>query len=303
MTISSIRGFIKMIRPWYLLGGILLYSLGAGIARFLGNTIDWRAYFLGQAVVILLQLSPIFLREYFDSQKIPGVPRKPVPDDPLAGEDEFHLGRLSALFSTATVLSAGAVLTAIMYQEGFLRLETITILGIAFLIVFFYVTPPVRLVHSGYGELATAILMSNLIPALAFLLQVGTFHQLLAMTTFPLTPIYLAMLLASSLSTYASDMKYDKRTLLVRIGWERGMSLHNLLVLTGFLLIGIGMLFGLSWHISWPTLLALPLGLYQIWQIIQIRDGGKPRWRVLNVTAAATFGLIAYLLTFTFWIS
>lgn len=280
-----------------------MYSLGAGLAHFLGNLIDWRAYFLGQAIVIFLQLSPVFLREYFDSQKSPGLPKKKALDDSPDAPEEFHLGRLSSLFGTATVLSAGAVLTAIMYQDGFLNLETLTILGIAFLIVFFYVTPPIRLVHSGYGELAIAILMSNLIPALAFLLQTGSFHRLLAMTTFPLTPIYLAMMLVSSLPTYASDMKYDKQTLLVRIGWERGMSLHNLLVLTGFLLIGIGLVFGLSWHIIWPTLLALPLGLFQIWQIIQIRDGGKPRWQVLNVTAVATFGLVAYLLAFAFWIS
>ena len=65
-----------------------------------------------------------------------------------------------------------------------------------------YAVPPVRLVYSGYGELVLAILFANLFPALAFLLQTGELHRLLAMLTFPLTLLYLAALLALSLRAY-----------------------------------------------------------------------------------------------------
>jgi len=57
--------------------------------------------------------------------------------------------------------------------------------GVAFVLAFLFVVPPVKLNHLGYGELVTAILLCNLFPALAFLLQTGEMHRLLAMATFP----------------------------------------------------------------------------------------------------------------------
>jgi 1,4-dihydroxy-2-naphthoate octaprenyltransferase len=174
-------------------------------------------------------------------------------------------------------------------------------LGLAFLVAFFYAVPPFRLVYSGYGELALSLQMANIIPALAFLLQVGNLHRLLAMITFPITALYLAMLLALSLEGYASDEKYRRKTSMVRLGWQRGMNLHNLLILFGFLLFGLAAILGLPWSLTWPGLLGLPLGLFQIWQMSLIASGAKPRWRLLSFNAVATVVLTAYLVTFTLW--
>lgn len=300
MTRSSLKGFLNLFRPAFLLSGILLYALGAGIAHFLGNNIDWRAYLLGQACMTLLQFCTIFLKEYFHAPVI--SPDMQLKDENQPDEPEYHIDRMAALIGSVTILTVGAVLTVLLYRNGYLHLETFTILGVAFLIALFYATPPFNLYRSGYGELASAIFISNLVPAFAFLLQAGEFHRLLAMATFPLTSIYLAMTLAFDLSSYSTDMKNDVQTLLIRIGWQRGMSLHNLLILTGFLLITLAMALGLPWRIGWPALLALPVGLFQIWQMIQIKDGGKPRWRLLCVNAMATYTLVAYLIAFTFWI-
>ena len=293
---------IALFRPFYLLGGFLLYALGAGIAHYLGRATDWHVYLLGQAVVTLLQLGTLFLDEYFVSlSALPGpihrAEGQPHNDEP------FHLGRWPSLLGSATVLTMGTFFTLQLIRAGDIHLEALTILIVAFLIAIFYATPPVQLNHSGFGELADAIFLANLVPAFAFLLQAGFFHRLLAMTTFPLTLLYLAMALALTLPTYAEDIKQNKRVLMVRLGWQRGMNWHNLLILCGFLLIGLAMISGLPWKLGWPTFLALPVGLFQIWQMVQIRSGARPRYRLLVVTAVATFALVAYLFTFTFWIS
>jgi 1,4-dihydroxy-2-naphthoate octaprenyltransferase len=298
MTRSSIKGFINVFRPAFLFSGILLYALGAGIAHFLGNNIDWRAYWLGQACVTLLQFCFIFLKAFFHTP----VVQPELKDENQPKGASYPIERKAALIGTVTILTVGAVLTALLYRNGSLHLETFTILGVAFLIALFYATPPINLFRSGYGELASAIFISNLVPAFAFLLQAGEFHRVLAMATFPLTPIYLAMTLAFDLSSFTADMKNGVHTLLIKIGWQRGMSLHNLLILAGFLLITLAMVFGLPWRISWPAFLALPVGLFQIWQMIQIKEGGKPRWGLLCVNAMATYALMAYLFAFTFWI-
>src|SRR3990172_8023955 len=63
----QLRLFIRLSRPFFLLGAALVYALGVGIARYLGVTIDWGLYLLGQAYVTALQLSAQYLNEYFDA--------------------------------------------------------------------------------------------------------------------------------------------------------------------------------------------------------------------------------------------
>ncbi len=122
------------------------------------------------------------------------------------------------------------------------------------------------------------------------------------MFTFPLLALYLAMALALSLETYFTEIKAGRQNLMVRLGWQRGMTLHNMLILFAFLLIGLGPLANFSWSLTWPRLLAFPVGLFQIWQIWQIGNGARTQWRLLRVTALATFGISLYLTVFMLWL-
>jgi len=100
---------------------------------------------------------------------------------------------------------------------------------------------------------------------------------------------------------YLNDLKFDKYNLLVRVGWEKGMVMHNLLILTAFLLLGLAATFGLPLAIALPAFIPLPLGLLQIWQMRRIAGGSKPNWSTMSFTAVVLFGSVAYLLAFTFW--
>lgn len=270
-------------------GGILLYALGAGIARFLGEVVDWRAYLLGQVCVTMLQLSAIFLKDAFDALR-----------QPLRAEGR-QAGQLH-FAAAATALTIGAVMTVLLTSFGYLNPESFLILAVAFLLSLAYAAPPLRLCESGYGDLANAFLVANLFPALAFLLQTGHIHRLLAMATFPLTPLFLAMMFGLGFPSYARDVKANRRSLLVQIGWQRSMVIHNWLLVASFLLMAVSVFFGLSWRVAWPALLAAPVALFQIWQMNQIANGMPPRWTLLVSTALATFGVTAYLLTFAFWV-
>jgi 1,4-dihydroxy-2-naphthoate octaprenyltransferase len=306
MIKRSFFGIQRLFHPLFLLGGALSFGLGSGVAHYLGHAIDWHVYLLGQVLVIFLQLSLYLLKDYYDSlQNNPAL----LPDSRqvnrgliVDADGEYHLTSQASLLMAAIALTACAILIAILLQNGNLNAEIITLLVIAFFLVIFYSAPPLQLANTGYGELAVSILLANLVPALAFLLQMGNLHRLLAMATFPLTPLYLAMSLALALENYLSDLKKGRRTLLIRLGWQRSMALHNILVLVGFLLIGFSITAGMPWRIAWPALLSLPVGLYQIWQMNQIAEGGKPRWQLLTITAVATFSLMAYLLAFSFWV-
>lgn len=294
---------MRISRPLALFAGILLYALGGGIVHFLGYPIDWSAYWIGQAAVTLLQLSSYYLKVYYDPYN-PAEEDSPVENRELRRPGEENTGKLprtTVLQLALVTLTLGAVMTVLLLVRNSIQSQAFILLGIAFIVAFFYAVPPVRLVYSGYGELAHAFLLANLVPALAYLFQTGDLHRLLAMLTFPLTALFLASGLAASLQTYGADMRFDRRTLMVRMGWQRGMAFHNYLILAAYLLFAVAATLGMPWSLTWPALLGLPVGLYQIWQISQISQGAKPRWRMLTLTAFATVGLTVYLLNLALW--
>lgn len=300
MSRKTLVLFIQLIRPIFLLGAALLYALGVGVARYLGAGIDWNTYFLGQAWVSMLQLSTHFLNEYYNSPADQANPNRTLFSGGSGAIGPGKLTRRTALLGAMACLAVVASLTVMLIQTRPVP-ATYLIMALAFLGAFFYSTPPVSLERTGYGELITSILVAYLVPAFGFLLQAGELHRLLAMATLPLAVLHLAMLLAFELPDYATDIKYEKRTLLVRLGWQNGMFLHNLLILSAFLILGIALVSGLPSFAALPAFLPFPLGLLQIWQMRRISQGFKPNWNALTLNAVALFAATAYMVAFAFW--
>ena len=292
---------IRLSRPLFLLGGILVYALGGGIAHYLGIQIDWGIYLIGQAWVTLLQLAGQYLNEYFDAPfDNQNANRTPFTGGSGALGPE-GLPRRTALIAAYGCLAVLASITVLMISTTKLSPATMLVMILGFLGAVFYSVPPIRLSDSGYGELTTSILVANLVPAFAFLMQTGDLHRLLAMSTFPLTFLHLAMMLAFELPDFAADVRTGKHTLMVRAGWQRGMTLHNLLILGGYFTLGSAVIFGLPFLIALPALLTFPLGLLQIWQMRRIADGAAPNWTALTLTGMALFAAATYLLAYPFW--
>jgi 1,4-dihydroxy-2-naphthoate octaprenyltransferase len=293
--------FFLLARPWFLLGAALLYAMGVGIARYLGTPIDWGLYLLGQGWVTSLQLSTHFLNEYFNTQADRENPNR----TPFSGgSGMLGAGRLpkrTALLAAYSCLAVLASLTVLLIASANLVQEAYVIMVIAFLGAVFYSTPPVRLESSGYGELTTSILVAYLVPAFALVLQAGQIHRFLTILAFPLTLIHLAMLMTFELPDYATDLKFGKRTLLVRLGWQRGMTLHDLLLISAYLVLGLAAILGLPSFLVISIFLTLPLAALEIWQMRRIAGGAKPNWLALTLNAAVIFGAMAYLVTFAFW--
>ena len=298
MNASVWREMLRLARPWLLAGLLLFYAIGAGIAHFLGMQIDLAVYLLGQACVLLLALSSAYLSEYFAMLEYPTLKRE--QNGPNKAEEFLRL-RNALVQAAAVALTVGAMLTVMLFTRGAVNLTAILFLGFAFLLVIFYAVPPLRLARSSYSELVTAFFLVCITPALAYALQTGETHRLLILLTFPLTAMCIAMLLADELETYYADIKAGRKTLMVAVGWQRGMSLHNILILFSYLLVGLAAALKLPWSLTWPMFATLPVGLFQIWQMWQISNGQKPRWRLLRMTAYASFGIMAYLVAFTLW--
>jgi 1,4-dihydroxy-2-naphthoate octaprenyltransferase len=210
--------------------------------------------------------------------------------------------RTTALNLSFGALAAAALITILIGQEGALSPVGLLFLGLSLVLILAYAVPPFRLVNAGFGEFLLAVHIAMIAPALGFVLQQGEYHRLVAIISFPLTLLALAYFLILDFPSFAADEKFDRRTLLRSMGWQRAVPLHHFLVLAAYLLLASALLFGLAWGLVWPAFLTLPFALMQIYWLRNISQGAKPIWTLLTVNALAVFGLTAYLLTFAFWL-
>lgn len=295
--LRDLRLFLRLSRPHFLIGGVLLFALGASIAHYLRYPISLRVYVLGQGMVLLIQLMAQYLNEYYDA-----------PDDLENAQRSFLTGgsgalgpdglpRRTALYAAAGCLTLAATLGSILLVHERISLTSWLILLLSLGMAYFYSAPPLRLVSSGYGELTTSVLVAGLVPAFAFSLLTGGLNRLLVLSSAPLVALHFAMLMAFSLNDYAADSRSGKRTLMIRLGWSTGMRLHDLCLALAALAFLVSALDGLPRRVAIGALIALPLGLAQVWQMARIRAGLKPQWRALTVNAVSLFLLTAYLET------
>jgi 1,4-dihydroxy-2-naphthoate octaprenyltransferase len=288
------RTLLRLARPLHLFFAALTYFLGAGIARYLGATMRWPAFWLGLLAVLALQAAPPLLMETF---RLPLTPR--LPGETVRQRERFRTLLLQVSYAALTLYGV-AVLTLFLTRS--LNLSAGILLTLALLLLFAYAVPPIRLAENGYGELILAFVLAALVPAIAFLLQRTEFHRLLPLTAFPLTLLALACLLAAGFADFAADQKLGRRSLLVRLTWQRAVPIHHVLVLAAFLLFAAAPLAHIPWTLVWPVFLALPFAAAQSIWLQRIANGGRTLWRLFVPLTTAVFGLTAYLLALTFWI-
>jgi 1,4-dihydroxy-2-naphthoate octaprenyltransferase len=295
ISLRELRLFVRLSRPIFLVGGALLYGLGAAIASYLGRTIDATLYIAGQVLITSLQLMAHFLNEYYDAASDADNDQRTWFSGGSGALGPDGLPKQVALYAAVVSLVIAATLASVLLFRGVVPLAAWLVLGMIFLGAFFYSSPPVRLITSGYGELSTSLLVAGLLPTFAFTLQTGELHRLLLMSTTPLVALHFAMMLTFELPDYASDLKNDKRTLMVRIGWATAMRLHDIAILFATLTFAIAFLYGLPRRVGFGALIALPLALAQIWQMDRLRRGFPARWRTQTLGAIGLFALSSYL--------
>jgi 1,4-dihydroxy-2-naphthoate octaprenyltransferase len=283
---------LKLTRPLQLLLAALTYTLGASIPAYLGKHFQPMAFALGLAGVFLAQTSMNLLAEVFRPEN------EPVLENETRASRESFRG--TALNISIAVLAANAFIAYILFADHYLSLPAFYFLFLSLILALAYAIPPVRLINRGFGELTLAVHLAYVVPSIGFLLQAKENHRLLAVIIIPLTALALAYFLIINFTTFPSDQKYQRTTLLRRLTWERAVPLHHSLIVLAYVIFAIAPLLGFS--ILWPAFLTLPFAVLQILLLRHISTGGKPNWALLTATALAVFGLTTYFLTLTFWL-
>lgn len=290
-----LRNLLRLSHPLHFLLAALTYFLGASIANYLGKPFRADSFWLGLVAVILAQASMNLLAEVF----------RPYNEPIIEGEtrrDRLAL-RNNALYISIAFLAVNAVIAFLLYINNHLSVSAFFFLLLSLILVLTYAIAPFRFVNRGFGELVLAVHLAYVIPSIGYILQSDETHRFL-LITIPLTFLAFAYFIVLAFPSFASDTKYNRSTLLTRLGWERVVPLHHLFVLLAYLvfLTLASPAVGLSLSLLWPAFLTLPFAIFQIFQLRNIALGARTNWNLLTVTALSVFGLTAYFLSLTFWL-
>jgi 1,4-dihydroxy-2-naphthoate octaprenyltransferase len=288
-----LKTLIRLSHPLHLLLAALTYCLGASIANYLGQSFRVDSFWLGLIAVLLAQTTMNLLAEVFRPVS------EPVTQDETLKE-RITL-RNNALYVSIASLTANAVIAFVLYNNGHLSVSAFFFLLLSLILILAHSIPPFRLINRGFGEFLLAAHLAYVIPSIAYILQSDAAHRFL-LITIPLTFLAFAYFIVMDFPSFASDSKYNRITLLTRLGYERVVPLHHLFVLLAYLLFLASSAFGLSLSFLWPAFLTLPFAIFQIFQLRNISLGARTNWMLLTATALSVLGLTTYFLTLTFWL-
>jgi len=300
--------FIRLGRPQFLVGGFLLYGLGAAVAcaAVAGVTLDARTYLLGQAAITAIQLMTHYANEYFD---LAADRANLTPTEWSGGSRVLVSGALSprvALRAAQVLRTVALLLAATVCFAGGRggRVAAGALVG-ALVLAWAYSAPPLRLHSRGLGELTTAIVVTGLTPLVGFVLQSGGLAGAagLARALLPLAGLQLAMLLAIEFPDAAGDAVAGKRTLVVRLGAAVAAGAYRALLVAIYGAIPLLLIGGLPGRAAVAAASLGPLAAWQFWVLGRGAWGEARRWEGMAFRAVAMLiGTTAAELAAFLWI-
>ncbi len=198
-------------------------------------------------------------------------------------------------------LAAAALTTTVLGWQGALSPTVAWLQALLAVVALAVGVPAWRQRLAGYEECLLAAALALLAPALAFALQTAALHRLLGMVGLPLCFLNFAARLLWDFPLYARQRRRGRRSLLMRLDWRLAFRLHNLALLTGFLLLALDGLLGLPWEVLWPCVVPLAAALVQVWLVHRVGEGARPLWPWLRANAWLIVVLTAYFLALGFW--
>jgi 1,4-dihydroxy-2-naphthoate octaprenyltransferase len=224
---AKVASWIRAMRLQFYPMTWFAYTVGAMAAGGGGAVFHRPLYWLGYALIFLLEIATVFLNEYFDYESdkrnryfspFNGGSRVLVD-----GSLSFRELRFGILLVTAGFLLCGLSLYAVSGTPP----VTLTLVLLASAILCLgYTSPPFKFSHRGLGEFDVALTHSFLVMLIGYLLLGGRISDGFPwLASIPLFLSILPAILLSSLPDLEADQQTGKRTLAVSQGGRRVIGL------------------------------------------------------------------------------
>lgn len=278
---SRLWAFIRLSRPHFLVGGFLLFAVGAAGAERLRA----ERYVAAQLMVSAVQITAHYVNEYADVAADRLVVNRTLfsGGSGVLGAGLLHRSVAMRAATVSSVVALGAAVAVATYS-----LPAAAIGFSALVVSWSYSMPPLRLVGSGWGEVGATLVVAGAVPLVGSLAQGGTPGAAVWWSMAVLMPVHLAMVLSFELPDVDSDAAAGKRVLAVRLGRPHTGRLIRLSLAAAAVMAGAA---GVGGGLPAPAALATLAGVVPA--TVTVLALKRNRYFVLTAAAVVTLGLIA----------
>ncbi|MGD0818520.1 MAG: prenyltransferase [Methanomassiliicoccales archaeon] len=266
---DRLKDFIRLLRPHFLLGSVVLFLIGSSFAR--GGRIDVNVgLIMAILTVAMVQLAGQLADDYFDREGDHPSHRSLF----AGGSGVIQSGSFSArsvLWITISICTFSLLLaTAVAVFTGrwlFLPLIALGLVG-----GLAYSAPPARLASTWFGEMYVAFLIGFMLPLMGSYYDNGELDAGIVVVSLPLFLFTLESLIAVEFPDMEADRASGKRNLTFRLGIQRSKFVQVFLLLTCYVVVVAEVFLGTLKSGALLLLVTAPFSLYTSWELIKMKD-------------------------------
>jgi 1,4-dihydroxy-2-naphthoate octaprenyltransferase len=282
--LSKLWSLLVLARAHFLLGGVVMFTMGAIVASAEGASLEFARLAWGQVGVSAIQLMTHFVNEYYDAERDGLVKTRTLF---TGGSGVLPAGRLRSDVAVGGAVVGALVGIVVTFTVGW---PVAAVYALGLIVGYSYSAPPLRLMTRGLGEIAAAITVALLSPMAGYGVAAGRLSDTMVWLGLPLLAMSTAFMIAVELPDYEADRPTGKKNWVVRLGRDRAATMHNgLLALSYALLVaiaGTGQVPQQVVNLLWWT---LPVA---IWQVGGVWVRVHTSWRQYGLLAGGGMALI-----------
>jgi 1,4-dihydroxy-2-naphthoate octaprenyltransferase len=273
--VQKIRAWFALSRPPFHTVGVLPFILGTALAWHDTGAVHWGIITWGTMGVVLVMLATYYAGEYWDHAE-DSISTSVAPSRFAGGSGVVQRGLLSrraAAWAAVTCLLlalAVALILHLVYRTG---AWTVPFCALGLLGGFFYSTPPLRWVTTGFGELWIAFCYGWLPIAVGYYLQVGEIAPAVHWLALPVGLTILNVILLNEFPDYQADSQAGKTNLVVRLGRRKASLIYGLLAASSWVATFFSVYRGAPMRALWFYFPVFSLSLILV--VLVLRE----RWR------------------------
>lgn len=235
---GTLLKIIKLGRPQFLVGGFLLFCVGALLAVLFGAEFLLNKFIFGYAILFTAHLAVHYSNDYFDAEADQFITPTPISGGSGILVKNPELKSFSKWFAVALIgisLSLAIIFTFIYAYTAWFFLFVL----IGNLLAWFYSAPPIKLNYRKLGEIAT-VMTGILLPGMGYFILMGTLNLPFFIFSIPLALLMLFFINSVEMPDMEGDKLGNKITLIVAKGRKFGFRLIAvavILVSASFILI------------------------------------------------------------------
>ncbi len=286
---EKISKIFKSADSFFISSAAFTYLLGALLAQRAGRVLDIHMLLLGLVFFVSLYLLERSLN-YLTSSRINVFSRAARSNRLQSPELAAFLLFLSfvLLFCLYGLISIGGISGKLWIWLALLSFGILINIS------------SIRLWAVPYRWLTDALVAAPLMLFNGAVLQGISSERMLFFLSLPLFFLYLASTTAGMFEKFGTDAEKGRPSLLTEIGWEKGITLHHVLLIAAYAALGVYFLVSGAWSIAWPAALVALISLFEVFQLERIARGLKPLWELLRATAVLQYLGFLYMLLFAF---